>query len=591
MLTGKIRNQIDQVWEMFWTGGVANPISVIEQISYLLFIRRLDELQKTAERRSQATRQPLNNPTFSPEEQALRWSSFKDKDPDVMMEIVRDRVFPKIKTLQNEGSFAEHMKDAIFMIPSAKLLDQVVQLLSDIDMNDKDTKGDLYEYLLSKLQQSGVNGQFRTPRNIIEMMVELIQPKVGDTICDPSSGTCGFLMGALEYVEKHHVKEIIKPDNRRHFNTSMFTGYDFDKHMLRIGAMNMLLHGIENPSVHYRDSLRDMGDDNISEAFSLILANPPFKGSVDFDIIAPDLLRALGKTPLKKTAAPKYKTETDKDGNEIQVEVKKKGPTEKSELLFLALILRMLKAGGRAAVIIPDGVLFGSTKAHKTIRKKIVEEQKLEAVISLPSGVFKPYAGVSTAILIFTKTNSGGTDNVWFYDMQADGYSLDDKRSRLFKEGEKPTHEQSNIADIIERFQTLTDDKGIVNADSPEFKRKKSEQSFMVSLADLKADQVVEKLSDLRARDEQAAKEAEQKAIDEGKKPKKYKEKTYTSFTGEDGEEYVLTQESAYDLSINRYKEVVYEEVQYDSPKEILGRIKTLQEKMAKGVAELEKLL
>ncbi|MGY3570276.1 type I restriction-modification system subunit M [Vibrio paucivorans] len=535
MLTGKIRNQIDQVWEMFWTGGVANPISVIEQISYLLFIRRLDELQKTAERRSQATGLPLNNPTFSPEEQALRWSSFKDKDPDVMMEIVRDRVFPKIKSLQNEGSFAEHMKDAIFMIPSAKLLDQVVQLLSAIDMNDKDTKGDLYEYLLSKLQQSGVNGQFRTPRNIIQMMVELMQPKVGDTICDPSSGTCGFLMAAVEYVEEHHAKEVNKPDNRKHFNNEMFTGFDFDKHMLRIGAMNMLLHGIENPSVHYRDSLQDQGDENISEAYNLILANPPFKGAVDFDIVAPDLLRALGKNPVVKKTAPKFKTEIDEDGNEIQVEVKKKKQTEKSELLFLALILRMLKVGGRAAVIIPDGVLFGSTKAHKTIREQIVSKQKLEAVISLPSGVFKPYAGVSTAILIFTKTNSGGTDNVWFYDMQADGFSLDDKRSQLFKDGETPTHEQSNIADIIERFNTLTNEDSTPNSDSPEYKRKKTEQSFMVPVADIS--------------------------------------------------------KNDFDLSINRYKEVVYEEVQYDAPKDILKRIKTLQNSMAKGLADLEGLL
>ncbi|TOD66157.1 SAM-dependent DNA methyltransferase [Vibrio parahaemolyticus] len=535
MLTGKIRNQIDQVWSMFWTGGVANPISVIEQISYLLFIRRLDELQKTAERRSQATGLPLNNPTFAADEQDLRWSHFKDKDPDVMMEIVRDRVFPKIKTLQNEGSFAEHMKDAIFMIPSAKLLDQVVQLLSAIDMNDKDTKGDLYEYLLGKLQQSGVNGQFRTPRNIIRMMVELMQPKVGDTICDPSSGTCGFLMAAVEYVEEHHAKEVNKPENRKHFNNEMFTGFDFDRHMLRIGAMNMLLHGIENPSVHYRDSLQDQGSENISEAYSLILANPPFKGSVDFDIVAPDLLRALGKNPIVKKSAPKFKTEIDEQGNEIQVEVKQKGPTEKSELLFLALILRMLKVGGRAAVIVPDGVLFGSTKSHKSIREKIVNEQKLEAVISLPSGVFKPYAGVSTAILIFTKTNSGGTDNVWFYDMQADGYSLDDKRTPLSKDGVEPTHEQSNIADIIARFKTLTNEDSTPNSDSPEYKRKKTEQSFMVPVADI---------------------------------------------TNND-----------FDLSINRYKEVVYEEVQYDAPQDILKRIKTLQDKMAKGVAELEKLL
>ncbi|WP_415884349.1 type I restriction-modification system subunit M [Neptuniibacter sp. QD34_54] len=535
MLTGKIRNQIDQVWEMFWTGGVANPISVIEQISYLLFIRRLDELQKTAERKAQATGLPLKNPVFTADEQVLRWSHFKDADPDQMFEIVRDRVFPKIKSLQDQGSFAEHMADAIFMIPSAKLLDQVVQLLSAINMDDKDTKGDLYEYLLSKLQQSGVNGQFRTPRNIIKMMVELMQPKPGDTICDPSSGTCGFLMAAVEHVEQHHAAEINKPVNRVRFDNDMFTGYDFDKHMLRIGAMNMMLHGIENPAVHYRDSLQDQGADNISEEFNLILANPPFKGAVDFDIVSTDLLRALGKTPKKTKPRPIFKTEIDEEGNEVQVEVKKKGPTEKSELLFLALILRMLKTGGRAAVIVPDGVLFGSTKSHKKIRERIVDEQKLEAVISLPSGVFKPYAGVSTAILIFTKTNSGGTDKVWFYDMQADGYSLDDKRTQLYKEGEQPTHEQSNIADIISRFRTLSLENGAPNTQSPEYSRAKTEQSFMVDVADI--------------------------------------------------------QSNDYDLSLNRYKEVVYEEIEYDEPQVILQRIKTLQDKMAKGVAELEGLL
>ncbi|WP_270831136.1 HsdM family class I SAM-dependent methyltransferase [Aeromonas sp. QDB03] len=315
----------------------------------------------------------------------------------------------------------------------------------------------------------------------------------------------------------------------------MFTGFDFDKSMLRIGAMNMLLHGIENPSVFYRDSLQDQGDANIREAYSLILANPPFKGSVDFDIVAPDLLRALGKNPAAKKVAPKYKTEIDENGNEIQVEVKTKGPTEKSELLFLALILRMLKVGGRAAVIVPDGVLFGSTKSHKSIREKIVNEQKLEAVISLPSGVFKPYAGVSTAILIFTKTNSGGTDKVWYYDMQADGFSLDDKRTRLAKAGEQPTHEQSNIADIITRFTSLTHPDGTPYLGSPEYKRSRTDQSFMVPVADIIASQ--------------------------------------------------------YDLSLNKYKKVVYEDVQYDSPKIILARIKTLQEKMTKGVSELEGLL
>lgn len=519
MLTGKMRNQIDQVWEMFWTGGVANPISVIEQISYLLFIRRLDELQRTAERKAQATGQPLEKPVFGADEADLRWANFKDKDPDVMFDIVQNRVFPKIKNLHQQGSFAEHMKDAIFMIPSAKLLDQVVQVIHGINMDEQDTKGDLYEYLLGKLRQSGVNGQFRTPRNIIRMMVELMEPKVTDTICDPAAGTCGFLMAAVEYVKQHH--QYVLPKHKEHFNNSMFTGFDFDRHMLRIGAMNMLLHGIEHPAVHYRDSLQDHGEANLSEQYSLIFANPPFKGSVDFDIIAPDLLRALGKTPVdKKKQRPSQQEGDDK---------KKKGPTEKSELLFLALILRLLKTGGRAAVIVPDGVLFGSTKSHQAIRRKIVSGHKLDAVISLPSGVFRPYAGVSTAILIFTKTNAGGTDKVWFYDMQADGYSLDDKRTPLVKEGETPTHAQNNIPDVIASFHTLHDPRG------DEYSRSRTDQSFVVPVAEIIA--------------------------------------------------------KDYDLSINRYKEVVYTETCYDDPKDILTRIKTLHDKMAAGITELEKLL
>jgi type I restriction enzyme M protein len=512
MLTGTIRNQIDQVWEMFWTGGVTNPLSVIEQISYLLFIRRLDEVQRTAERKAQATGMAIEKPIFSAEEAELRWSSFKDIDPDAMFTIVQQQVFPKIKNLQAQGSFADHMQDAIFMIPSAKLLTQVVDMLDSINMQDKDTKGDLYEYLLSKLQQSGVNGQFRTPRNIIQLMVELMQPKLTDTICDPASGTCGFLMAAIEYIEREHKSNLTKPHHREHFNNKLFTGYDFDSSMLRIGAMNMLLHGIENPAVHKRDSLQDQGEDNIAEAYSLILANPPFKGSVDFDIIAPDLLQALGKSPKKKSSSTNAKK-----------------PTEKSELLFLALILRLLKIGGRAAVIVPDGVLFGSTKSHKSIRQKIVAEQQLEAVISLPSGVFKPYAGVSTAILIFTKTNSGGTDKVWFYDMQADGYSLDDKRTPLTKDGETATHQQNNSADIIQRFQGLKQDE------SSEAQRKRTEQSFLVPLKEI--------------------------------------------------------EDNGYDLSLNRYKEVVYEAIEYDAPEVILTRIKDLQKKMADGVGELEGLL
>ena len=469
MLTGKIKRQIDEVWESFWTGGVSNPLSVIEQISYLLFIRRLDELQIRKEKLANRTQEPIEAPIFTEEQRELRWSVFKDKDPQVMYEVVRDQVFDFIKKLQDENSsFSKHMKDAIFMIPKPALLTLVVDMIDRIDMADKDTKGDVYEYLLSKIASAGVNGQFRTPRHIIKMMVAMLKPTLDDTICDPASGTCGFLMASVEYINQHFRVELNRPEHQAHFNNALFTGFDFDAHMLRIGAMNMILHGIENPRIEYRDSLAVAHDDTaISEAYSVILANPPFKGSVDIDSISPDLLKALGKT--KPTKPVKQKV--DKDGKPV------KPPTEKSELLFLALIIRLLKTGGRAAVIVPDGVLFGSSNAHREIRKRLVDDQKLNAVISMPSGVFKPYAGVSTSILVFTKTNSGGTESVWFYDLQADGFSLDDKRVPLVADGAAITHELDNIPDILARWDNL----------AAESERSKFDQSFKVDKADIVA--------------------------------------------------------------------------------------------------------
>lgn len=514
MLTGQIRNQVDAVWNAFWTGGVANPISVIEQISYLLFIRRLDEIHTNNERKANISGKPIENPIFTKSQNALRWSVFKDKDAQTMFELVRDKVFPFIKTITGEESaFAQHMKDAIFMIPKPGLLAQVVDMIDKIPMQDRDTKGDLYEYLLSKLAQSGVNGQFRTPRHIIKMIVEMVKPVLNaedlhrsDLICDPASGTCGFLMAAEEYVREHNKEALLKKTGANHFHKKMFTGFDFDTSMLRIGAMNMMLHGIEHPRIEYRDSLSDAGENNISEAYTLVLANPPFKGSVAFDELSPDLLHALGKT-VKKSSG------------------KGKTPSEKTELLFLALILRILKTGGRAAVIVPDGVLFGSTQAHCAIRKKLVEEQHLQAVISMPSGVFKPYAGVSTAILIFTKTNSGGTDKVWFYDMQADGFSLDDKRNPLTLNGEQPQHQNDNIPDILNRWNNLKSEKD----------HQRTDQSFFVPKTDIVKEN--------------------------------------------------------YDLSINRYKEIIHENVQYDSPREIIKKIKELQNIMENDLAKLERLL
>jgi type I restriction enzyme M protein len=534
MLTGKLRNQVDRIWEAFWTGGITNPISVIEQFSYLLFIRRLDDIHTLKEKTANAFGTPIENPVFNRNQQSYRWHKFKNKDPQQMFELVRDKVFPFIKTLHGEEStFAQHMKDAIFMIPKASLLDQVVQLIDKLDMEDRDTKGDLYEYMLSKLTTAGTNGQFRTPRHIINMMVAMSAPVLdgdqSDLICDPAAGTCGFLMAAEEYVRRHYGKQLLGKKNTKHFHNSMFTGYDFDQSMLRIGAMNLLLHGIENPTVTYRDSLSDYGEANIKEAYTLILANPPFKGSVAYEELSPDLLTALGKSPKKAQAKRKLVEEGDEEAKE------QKGPAEKTELLFLALILRMLKAGGRAAVIVPDGVLFGSTKAHQEIRKTLVEKHKLEGVVSMPSGVFKPYAGVSTAILFFTKTGVGGTDKVWFYDMQADGFSLDDKRTPLISDEQREQlfdlgakfddHERCNIPDILARWFARDKEK----------RRARTEQSFLVPKAEI--------------------------------------------------------EQNGYDLSINRYKEVVYEEVQYDPPKVILKRIKKLQESMDKGIQALEALL
>ena len=407
MITGELRTKIDKIWNTMWSGGVSNPLSVIEQVTYLLFIKRLDELHTLKERKAARTGRPIEDPVFAPDQDALRWSRFKDAAPEQMFATVRDQVFPFIKTLGRRGqadgeggsTYTHHMKDALFMIPAPRVLATVVDQLDGIDMADRDTKGDLYEYMLSKIATAGQNGQFRTPRHIIKLMVEMTAPTPNDVICDPACGTAGFLIAASEYLREHHGNAIFKDAAaRRRFNETTFHGYDFDSTMLRIGSMNMLLHGVESPDIRYKDSLAQ-ADERDAERFSLILANPPFAGSLDYESTARDLLQVV--------------------------------KTKKTELLFLALFLRLLQTGGRAAVIVPDGVLFGSSRAHKTLRRILVDEQKLDAVISMPSGVFKPYAGVSTAILVFTKTNSAGAERVWFYDMQADGYSLDDKRTPL----------------------------------------------------------------------------------------------------------------------------------------------------------------
>ena len=443
MITGELKSKVDGIWDTMWSGGISNPLSVIEQLTYLLFIKRLDELHTLREHKAARTGMPIEDPVFTAEQDDLRWSRFKEAAPEQMFEKVRDGVFPFIKTLGDNGqsdgeggsTYTHHMKDALFMMPTARVLANVVDQLDGIDMADSDTKGDLYEYMLGKIATAGQNGQFRTPRHIIKLMVDMTAPTPKDVICDPACGTAGFLIAASEHLVEHHSDSIYKDAAaRRRFNDHTFHGYDFDNTMLRIGSMNMLLHGVENPDIRYKDSLAEADDDD-AERYSLILANPPFAGSLDYESTAKDLQQIV--------------------------------KTKKTELLFLALFLRLLQTGGRAAVIVPAGVLFGSSKAHKALRKILVEEQKLDAIVSMPSGVFKPYAGVSTAFLLFTKTNSGGTDHVWFYDMQADGYSLDDKRT--------PQPDKSDLADILARWQRR----------DAESDRARTDQSFLVPKAEI----------------------------------------------------------------------------------------------------------
>ena len=445
MITGEIKAKVDRIWDTMWSGGISNPLSVIEQLTYLLFIKRLDELHTLKERKAARIGKPVEEPVFAAGQDHLRWSRFKETAPETMFATVRDEVFPFIKGLGRNGNggdgdpddstYTRHMKDALFMIPAPRVLANVVDQLDTIDMADTDTKGDLYEYMLGKIASAGQNGQFRTPRHIIKLMVEMTAPTPRDVICDPACGTAGFLIAASEYLVRHHSEAIYRDEAaRRRYNEGTFHGYDFDSTMLRIGSMNMLLHGVENPDIRYRDSLAQADDDE-AEKYSLILANPPFAGSLDYESTARDLQQIV--------------------------------KTKKTELLFMALFLRLLQTGGRAAVIVPDGVLFGSSKAHKALRRMLVEEQKLDAVISMPSGVFKPYAGVSTAIVLFTRTNSGGTDHVWFYDMRADGFSLDDKRS--------PQPDTSDLPDILSRWQNR----------AAETERQRTDQSFLVPGAEI----------------------------------------------------------------------------------------------------------
>ncbi len=443
MITGELKNKIDSLWDIFAAGGLVNPLDVIEQITYLMFIRDLDDSDNLRAKESAMLGLPYTS-IFSGEVtvserkidgQTLKWSVFHDYPAGKMYSTVQEWVFPFIKNLdgKKDSAYSKYMDDAIFKLPTPLLLSKVVDALDEIyslmgKSDDKDVRGDVYEYLLNKIAQSGLNGQFRTPRHIIKMMVEMMQPTPDDVICDPACGTSGFLVTAGDYLKDKHKEEIFfNRQKKDHYMNHMFFGYDMDRTMLRIGAMNMMTHGVESPFIEYRDSLSDQNPDK--DKYSLILANPPFKGSLDADTVSTDLLKVC--------------------------------KTKKTELLFLALFLRMLKKGGRCACIVPDGVLFGSSTAHQAIRKEIIENHRLQAVISMPSGVFKPYAGVSTAVLVFTKTEHGGTDKVWFYDMKADGLSLDDKRTPVA---------ENDIPDIVARFHNL----------QAEESRERTEKSFFV---------------------------------------------------------------------------------------------------------------
>lgn len=488
MITGVIKNKIDNIWTIIWAGGITNPITVIEQLTYLMFIHDLDVKELETEQLENLTHTKMEK-IFpqTPAGQALRWHNFKDKNAAEIFAILKDRVFPFIKNelgKDEQSAFSRYMSDALFLFPTPQIVERVVTGLDDLyqhDLSGLDVQGDLYEYMLDKLATSGKNGQFRTPAQIRNMMVRLIEPTPDSKICDPACGTAGFLISSAEFIRSKY-ENVMTSEQWDHFAGDMFSGFDMDKTMLRISAMNLMLHSITTPTIEYRDSVSKTND--IVEEYDIILANPPFSGTIDKEGVSDDLKRVCNTT--------------------------------KTELLFIALFLRMLKKGGRCACIVPDGVLFGTTKAHQSLRKELIENHKLQAVISMPSGVFKPYSGVSTAVLVFTKTGAGGTENVWFYDMKADGFSLDDKRNPVT---------ENDIPDILTRFHNP----------AQETSRTRTEQSFFVSKTEIA--------------------------------------------------------QNNYDLSINRYKEIVHEKIEYDKPDVILTRIDTLIADIAKQTQTIKEML
>lgn len=518
MITGSLKNQIDRVWDTFWSGGISNPMDVIEQFTYLLFVRQLDEQQNQVDQKKTLGILVHDEENiFSTDDQDLRWKNLMQiGDPEQLHTIMATRVFPFFKTI-GTGTLSAVFQDATFGINSPSTLRKAMELINDINIKNRDITGDLYEYMLSKLAVSGTNGQFRTPQHIIDLLVELMEPQLGEKIIDPACGTAGFLINAAEWMKLKHKQSLYNTNTRQKFYDGTFTGYDFDRAMNRIATMNSYMHGFNEPNIAYRDSLSELPAHE-HEHYDIVLANPPFAGSLDAERVDPA--------------------------------IRKIANTKKTELLFLARFLTLLKVGGRAAVIVPEGVLFGSTKAHKSLRKELVENQKLDAVIKLPSGVFKPYSGVSTAVLCFTKTDSGGTNEVWFYDMLADGRSLDDKRTALLPDNllgptphetvteetlfQDPTPveltteqlEKNNLPDLVARFR---------KRNSSERERKRTEQSFTVNIEDIR--------------------------------------------------------DTGYELSINRYKEIVFEDEETRDPQEILDDIAALDGEIAEALAKVRDLL
>lgn len=522
MITGALKSQVDKIWDTFWSGGISNPISVIEQFTYLLFMRQLDERQVSNDFQRSLGVDPSTADIFDENHQHLRWRNLMEiADGAKRRKIIADEVFPFLRTLGGSG-FAQHMSNASFGIENPATLISVMKQVNDLKFANKDIAGDLYEYMLSKLTTSGTNGQFRTPSHIIDLMVELMRPSPTQRVIDPASGTAGFLVAASEWTRRHHAEELLDARLRQRYNESGLTGFDFDSTMVRIAAMNMFMHGFEDPNISYRDSLQKLTDENIdqyTETFDLILANPPFAGSIDESSLDPALASLVS--------------------------------SKKTELLFLARFLTLLKPGGRAAVIVPEGVLFGSTKAHKQLRKHLINDQRLDAVIKLPSGTFKPYSGVSTAILCFTRTDRGSTEDVWFYEVTADGLSLDDKRTPLLD------------AHLLGPTPTVRPRDPEVVDDNPDAATLTEEQHTANNLPDVLA-RWMERIDAERERT-----------------------RTEQSFTVPAAE----IREADYDLSMNRYKDIVFDAEDTRDPLEIIAEIKEMDIKIAAGLNKLEAML